>query len=220
MLCAKLEENINTSFSNISDDDLDQIIKSYCNSHPNYGIRYLHMHLRSQGLRIQHHHLEQSITRVDQLGQTLRCCTNAKKQQTQYHISCLNALWHINGHHKLIHWGIIIHGVVDGYSRKVYSLFLMVEHIPTHLHYKVTGLCASTDNHAPTVLDMFIDAIIEHGVPSRVCGDHGGENQDISILMIILWGLDRASLMWDSSIFNTRIERLWVEVGCQFAWEW
>jgi hypothetical protein len=60
---------------------------------------------------------------------------------------------------------------------------------------------------------MFIDAIIEHGVPSRVRGDRGGENRDVSILMILLRGLNRASFMWGPSVFNTRIERLWVEVG-------
>ena len=67
---------------------------------------------------------------------------------------------------------------------------------------------------------MFIDAILEHGVPSRVRGDRGGENRDVSILRFILWGLDRASFKWVSSVFNTRIERLWVEVGCQFARAW
>ena len=85
---------------------------------------------------------------------------------------------------------------------------------------QITGLCLSTNNRASTVLNMFIDAILEHGVPSRVRGDHGGENRDVSILMILLRGLDRASFMWGSSVFNTRIERLWVEVGRQFARAW
>ena len=67
---------------------------------------------------------------------------------------------------------------------------------------------------------MFIDAILEHGVPDRVRGDRGGENRDVSILMILLRGLDRASFMWGSSVFNTRIERLWVEVGRQFVRAW
>jgi len=60
---------------------------------------------------------------------------------------------------------------------------------------------------------MFIDAILEHGVPSRVCGDRGGENRDVSILMILLCGLNCVSFMWGPSVFNTQIERLWVEVG-------
>ncbi len=118
----KLKENsINTSFSDISDDDLDQIVKGYRDSHPNSGIRYLRGRLRSQGLCIQRWRLRESITRVDRLGQTLRRRTRAKKPHKQYHVSRPNALWHIDGHHKLIHWGIVIHGVIDGYSRKVYS---------------------------------------------------------------------------------------------------
>lgn len=84
----------------------------------------------------------------------------------------------------------------------------------------MTGLRASTNNTAETVLDMFVDAILAHGIPSRVRGDRGGENRDISILMILLRGFDRASFMWGSSVFNTRIERLWVEVGRRFVRQW
>ena len=64
---------------------------------------------------------------------------------------------------------------------------------------------------------MFIDAILEHGVPYRVRGDRGGENRDVSILMILLRGLKRVSF---PSVFNTRIERLWVEVGRRFVRRW
>lgn len=84
----------------------------------------------------------------------------------------------------------------------------------------MTGLRASSNNRAETVLDMFIDAILAHGVPSRVRGDRGGENRDVSILMILLRGLNRVSFMWGPSVFNTRIERLWVEVGRRFARAW
>lgn len=51
-------------------------------------------------------------------------------------------------------------------------------------------------------------------------GDHGGENHDVSILMVLLRGLNRASFMWGSSVFNTRIERMWVEVGKRFVRAW
>jgi hypothetical protein len=67
---------------------------------------------------------------------------------------------------------------------------------------------------------MFIDAILKYGIPFRVRGDRGGENRDVSILMILLRGLNRASFMWGSSVFNTRIERMWVEVGKRFVRNW
>ncbi|KAJ7486550.1 hypothetical protein FB451DRAFT_1391460 [Mycena latifolia] len=38
--------------------------------------------------------------------------------------------------------------------------------------------------------------------------------------MILHRGPNRASFMWGSSTHNTRIERLWVEVGVQFARRW
>ena len=85
---------------------------------------------------------------------------------------------------------------------------------------QITGLQASSNNRASTVLEMFLDAVLDYGIPSRVRGDRGGENRDVSILMITLRGLHRASLMWGSSTHNSRIERLWVEVGTQFARRW
>ncbi|KAJ6518490.1 hypothetical protein DFH09DRAFT_1427334 [Mycena vulgaris] len=65
-----------------------------------------------------------------------------------------------------------------------------------------------------------MDAIQAYGTPSRMCGDRGGENTKVSIWMIIHRGPGRASFMWGSSTRNTRIERLWVEVGTQFARRW
>ncbi|KAI0734720.1 hypothetical protein BC629DRAFT_1585879 [Irpex lacteus] len=51
-------------------------------------------------------------------------------------------------------------------------------------------------------------------------GDRGGENVGVSTWMIMHRGANRASFMWGSSTRNTRIERLWVEVGKQFARRW
>lgn len=82
------------------------------------------------------------------------------------------------------------------------------------------GLRASTNNKASTVLDVFVDSILEHGIPNRVRGDRGGENQDVSVLMLLLWGLNCASFVWGPSVFNTRIERLWVELGRYFGRPW
>ena len=85
---------------------------------------------------------------------------------------------------------------------------------------KVTGIKASNNNRASTVLEMFSRAVRRYGWPSRLRGDYGGENRDVSIVMILHRGANRASFIWGSSTHNTRIERLWVEVGTQFVRAW
>jgi hypothetical protein len=67
---------------------------------------------------------------------------------------------------------------------------------------------------------MFLDAVLEYGLPSRLRGDRGGENKDVSIFMVLARGLKRASFIWGSSTHNTWIERLWVEVGRRFVRSW
>ncbi|TFK56301.1 hypothetical protein OE88DRAFT_1622739, partial [Heliocybe sulcata] len=39
----------------------------------------------------------------------------------KYTLSHPNYLWHIDGYHKLIRWGFVIHGMVDGFRRMVCS---------------------------------------------------------------------------------------------------
>ncbi|KAJ7576111.1 hypothetical protein C8J56DRAFT_800666, partial [Mycena floridula] len=48
-----------------------------------------------------------------------------------YKLSRPNALWHLDSHHKLILWGIIIHGIVDGYSRTVGLVIVYVSSLLT-----------------------------------------------------------------------------------------
>jgi hypothetical protein len=72
---------------------------------------------------------------------------------------------------------------------------------------------------------MFIDAILEHGVSSRVRGDRGGENRDVSIMMILLRGLDRASFMWgfliqELSVYRWRWGGSLQEHGEHFSDDW
>ncbi|KAF8218027.1 hypothetical protein K438DRAFT_1796187 [Mycena galopus ATCC 62051] len=55
---------------------------------------------------------------------------------------------------------------------------------------------------------------------NTIQNDRGGENTKVAIWMVMHRGPGRASFMWGSSTRNTRIERLWVEVGTQFARRW
>ena len=78
----------------------------------------------------------------------------------------------------LIRWRIVIHAFIDGFSRFV------------------TGVRASNNNRAETVLSLFLDIIEEHGLPSRVRGDHGTENLHVAAYMEVARGLGRGSYIW------------------------
>ena len=115
-------------------------------------------------------------------------------QRRSYSVPGPNALWHIDGHHSLIRWRIVVHGGIDGFSRLI-----------TYLHY-------STNNQADTVFTLFQEAIAKYGVPSRVRSDRGGENIDVAKFMIENRGLNRGSHIAGTSVHNQRIERLWRDV--------
>lgn len=65
---------------------------------------------------------------------------------------------HIDGHHKLIRWRVVIHGGIDGFSRTI------------------VYLRRSPNNYAETVLGLFQEAVQRFGLPSRVRSDLSGEN--------------------------------------------
>jgi hypothetical protein len=78
----------------------------------------------------------------------------------------------------LIRWKIVFHAFIDGYSRFV------------------TAIQASNNNCAETVLNVFLDAVEAHGLPSRVRGDHGTENLHVAAYMEETCGIERGSYIW------------------------
>lgn len=126
------ENGIDTGFSNISNQDLDKKICDYRKDHPSAGRGYIAGHLRSaHNLRVQQKRISDSVNRVDSLGQGMKRRALKKKVHQDYSVDRPNALWHIDGHHKLILWGIVIHGIADGDSRTVSATILNFE---TSLH--------------------------------------------------------------------------------------
>lgn len=115
---------IDYAFSTITDHDLDTIVKRFREVRPESGIRYLIGFLRQKELRVQKERVVSSIKRVDPVGHLLHTQRPAIKRR-QYQTSRPNAVWHIDGHHKLIRWGFVIHGGVDGYDRTVRTVLLL-----------------------------------------------------------------------------------------------
>lgn len=123
--------DVDTKFSSISNENLDLLIKTFQHTNPDSGIRYLAGFLRCHNLKVQKERVRASIKRVDRLGQRIRHRRTAKAQRKHYHVSRPNALWHIDGHHKMILWGIVIHGCIDGHSRtvRIVSITFDINHL-------------------------------------------------------------------------------------------
>lgn len=113
-------------FSTISDSSLDAIVRQYKDKRPNTGIRYLRGNLLQRHIRVQRERIIASLSRVDDVAKVI--LRNKTIKRREYKSARPNALWHIDGHHKLGPWGIVIHGFVDGFDRVVCRL-----HVPQNI---------------------------------------------------------------------------------------
>ena len=148
----------------------------------------------SKGINIQRRRVRESINRVDPRNTALRW--GALVTGRTYYVPWPNSLWHLDGHHSLIRWKFVIHGCIDGKSRKI-----------MYLH-------CSSNNLAETVRTLFLGSIIENGNywPSRIRVDYGVENVRVCDEMVAKRGPNRNSFLAGPSTRNQRIERLWRDV--------
>ncbi|KAH9853327.1 hypothetical protein C2E23DRAFT_728952, partial [Lenzites betulinus] len=68
-------------------------------------------------LHVQKTRVCESLRRINGLRHVLR--NHAAIDRHEYIVPHPNYLWHIDGHHKLIRWAIVIHGGANGYDRVV-----------------------------------------------------------------------------------------------------
>ena len=97
----------------ISNQELDEVIVSYKEAHTNDGERILIGYLRSRNIHIPRSRIRNSIHRMDPHGIEQRRLTTIRHRA--YYVKGPNYVWHMDGNHKLIRWKFIIHGSIDGF---------------------------------------------------------------------------------------------------------
>lgn len=177
------------TYSDISDSELDSVMEIQVANFPRYGTIMMWGHLRSLNIVVTRQKVRDSLMRVS--PQAVEGRRSNAIVRRSYNVPSANYLWHIDGLHGLIRWKIVIHGGIDGFSRRI------------------VYLKASNNNRASTVYACFNNAVIECGWPSRVRSDRGGENVDVARAMLRFRGTGRHSHITGSSVHNQRIERLW-----------
>ena len=177
-------------FSTVTDEELDQIVQSFISVHGcHVGFSMVYGHISSLGMKVQRDRVRACLRRVDPQNSRLRWATVITRRT--YSVPGPNSLWHIDGHHSLINWGLVIHGCIDGFSRLI------------------CFLKCGTNNKKQTVEALFLEATEKYSWPSRIRTDHGGENVLVWQHMIEKRGEGRGSVLCGSSTQNQRIERLW-----------
>ncbi|XP_052212367.1 uncharacterized protein LOC127831423 [Dreissena polymorpha] len=181
--------NLRARFSTLSDEELDRRVQDFVTGNKNLGQRMVQAMLLTDWHRVQRQRVADSLIRVDEAGVAMRWA-HAIQRRT-YKVFGPNALWHIDGNHKLIRWGLVIHGGIDGYSRLI------------------TFLTVASNNKSATMMESFLGGTTKYGVPSRVRSDHGLENTGVGAFMLGYRGAGRGSFITGRSVHNQRIERMW-----------
>ena len=83
---------LSETYSDISDQDLDQLVRQVQQQHPGVGITLLKGHLKSIGHRLQRDRIQLSLLRTDPMGVLNRWKESVKRRV--YNVHAPHSLWH------------------------------------------------------------------------------------------------------------------------------
>jgi hypothetical protein len=177
----------------ISNETLVEEIIKFAAINPACGEKMRIGYLRGKGIKVTRRRHRQVVQTHDADNHAIRCQRKQKRiTRRAYSSPGVNFAWHMDGWHKLVAYGFVVHGCIDGFSR-----FLIFLH-------------ASTNNKSSTVARLFHDAVYEYGCPAHVRIDKGGENFRVAIMQSMMRDIDTVkSVIVGKSTHNQKIERSW-----------
>ena len=182
---------IQPTFSEISNEDLDEQVRQMLCLTPYSGETYVRGGLKGRHIFVQRERIWQSIYCADPIGRSIRRGYSICRRV--YNVLGPNYLWHIDSNHNLISLRFVIHRCINGFGQMVIYL-----------------KCC-TNNKADTVHEYFEKGVKEFGSPSQVRSNYSVEN--VACFMVAHRGTGRANFIAWRSVHNQRIEGLWAEVN-------
>ena len=119
--CREMGLHLNSQYSDISVQELDAIVQRLACDFPRSGTMMIWGHLRS--IIVPRRMVRESLIRINPTCVQQRATTTVSRHT--YSVPSANSLWHIDGLHCFIRWRIVIHGGIDGFSRRV--VYLTIE---------------------------------------------------------------------------------------------
>ena len=175
------------SYFDMSPSELDEVLKAFKTDNPNLSEVILKDCLLHMGIKVTRAELRSSIHRIDHSSTVARQSRVINRRV--YSVPHPNAVWHIDGNHKMIRWRLVVHAGVDGFTRLI--VFIR----------------CSINNCSSTVPDAFREGLAAYGIPDCIRSDHGGEN--IMVWRHMLETHGNPSSVTGRSIPKKRVERMW-----------
>ena len=89
-------------YSDMDNSELDELVRKILDNHPSIGYRSVKAHLSTSGHQVQVERVRLSVRRVDPERNLFRHHVLQVAQRGTYNVRAPQALWHIDGYHKLI----------------------------------------------------------------------------------------------------------------------